>query len=268
MYRFLFATILILGAMSGPNTAQAQGVGAAEELAKKLSNPISSLISVPYQFNYDRGLGAAGIGTRTTVNLQPVAPFSIGDNWNVISRTIIPFIDQKDVVPGTRQSGIGDIVQSFFFSPKAPTAGGLIWGAGPVFLLPTGGSGLSADQFAAGVTGVVLKQNGPWTYGALANHLWSVGDTSNGTKISTTFVQPFLVYNTKNLWTFALNTEATYDWINDEATVPVNLTATKLIKIAGQPVSVGGGVKYWADSPPGGPDKWGARLLVTFLFPK
>lgn len=234
----------------------------------QLSNPISSLISVPYQFNYDRGLGATGTGTRATVNLQPVAPFSISDNWNVISRTIIPFVDQKDIVPGTRQSGVGDVVQSFFFSPKAPTAGGMIWGAGPVFLLPTGASGLGADQFAAGVTGVVLKQNGPWTYGALANHLWSVGDTAGGTKMSATFFQPFLVYNTKNLWTFALNTEATYDWINDQATVPVNLTATKLIKIAGQPVSVGGGIKYWADSPAGGPDGWGARLMVTFLFPK
>jgi hypothetical protein len=267
MNRLIAAAVVTFGMLPGEMSAQSEG-SAAGDLAKQLSNPISSLISVPYQYNYDSGLGATGTGTKTTVNIQPVIPFSISENWNLISRTILPVISQKNVVPGTAQSGIGDVVQSFFFSPKAPTAGGLIWGVGPVFMLPTGSTGLSADQFAAGVTGVVLKQNGPWTFGALANQLWSVGDTSGGTKISTSFVQPFVSYNTKNLWTFTLNTEATYNWLNDDAAVPINLTATKLIKIAGQPVSVGGGVRYWADSTTGGPDGWGARLLVTFLFPK
>jgi hypothetical protein len=265
MLKFLSASIVALGLIAGPNAALAQAPDAGD-LAKELSNPISSLISVPYQFNYDEGLGAAGIGKRTTVNLQPVAPFSISENWNVISRTILPFIDQRDVVPGTRQSGIGDVVQSVFFSPKEPTAGGLIWGVGPVFLLPTGTNGLSANQFATGLTSVVLKQSNGWTYGALANHLRSVG--GGGTNISTTFVQPFLSYTTAGLWTYGLNAEATYDWISNQAAVPVNLTATKLTKIAGQPVSLGGGVRYWADSAPGGPSGWGARVLVTFLFPK
>jgi len=267
MFRFRFMAVAAAGLLSSANTVQAQDSDAGD-LAKQLSNPISSLISVPYQFNYDSGLGATGTGSRTTVNVQPVIPISISDNWNLISRTIIPFISQTNVVPGTSQSGLGDVIQSFFFSPKAPTASGLIWGVGPVLLLPTGGTGLSADQFGAGVTGVVLKQTGPWTVGALANHIWSVGDTTGGTKISTTFVQPFVSYGTKNLWTFTLNSETTYDWINDDAGVPVNLMASKLIKVAGQPVSVGGGVRYWADSTAGGPDGWGARFMITFLFPK
>ncbi len=262
MNKLIVAAVVALGMLPVRSMAQESGGG---DLAKQLSNPIASLISVPFQFNYDEGLGAAGTGERTTVNVQPVVPFSISENWNLISRTILPVIDQRDVVPGTRQSGIGDVVQSFFFSPKAPTAGGLIWGAGPVFLLPTGSNGLSANLFAAGLTGVALKQSGPWTYGALANHMWSVGGS---TTLSTTFVQPFVAYNTPNLWTFGANTEVTYDWVNKDAAVPINLTATKLIKIAGQPVSIGGGVRYWADSTATGPDGWGARLLVTFLFPK
>ncbi|NIZ60665.1 hypothetical protein DL239_06705 [Sedimentitalea sp. CY04] len=242
-------------------------IAGAQKLAKQLSNPVASLISVPYQFNYDEGLGASGNGHRTTMNLQPVVPISIGANWNLISRTIIPFIDQKDVVPGTRQSGIGDVVQSFFFSPKEPTSGGLIWGAGPAFLLPTGESGLSSEKFAAGITGVVLKQSGPWTYGALANHLWDVSG-SGSADINNTFFQPFVSYTTPTAWTFALNTEATYDWSADEASVPVNFTVTKLTQIAGNPVSVGGGVRYWADSAPNGPSGWGGRVSLTFLFPK
>lgn len=176
-------------------------------------------------------------------------------------------ISQEDFTPGTSQSGIGDVVQSFFFSPKAPTASGWIWGAGPVFLLPTATDGaLGQDQFGAGITGVALKQVGPWTYGALANHIWDVGGGS--TDINATYFQPFISYITPDKWTFSLNTEMTYDWNTDSANVPINVTATKLINIGNRPISIGGGLRYYADSPAGGADGWGARMIVTYLFPK
>jgi hypothetical protein len=267
MFRILFGVAIALPLALGAEVAFAQG--SDSELAQQLSNPIASLISVPFQFNFDQGLGAAETGKRTLVNFQPVVPFPIGEDWNVISRTIIPFIDQRDVVPGTSQSGIGDTVQSFFFSPKAPTAGGLVWGVGPVFLLPTGSSGLSANQFAAGVTGVALKQTGPWTIGVLANQLWSVGSATGGTKISATFFQPFLNYGTANAWTFAINSETSYSWIaGEDASTVVNLTVSKIVKIAGAPVSLGAGARYWADSTAASPKGWGGRISVTFLFPK
>ncbi len=238
----------------------------ASDLAQELTNPVASLISVPFQFNYDTGYGPNGDGRRTFLNLQPVVPISLGEDWNLISRTILPVIDQSDVIPGSSQTGIGDVLQSLFFSPKAPTAGGVIWGVGPAFLLPTGGQNLGADQWAAGVTGVALKQSGGWTYGVLANHLWDVGGGS--TDISSSFVQPFLTYTTPTAWTFALNSETTYDWIANDTALPVNLTATKLVTIGQQPISIGGGVRYWVDSTTNGPDGWGARLMVTLLFPK
>jgi hypothetical protein len=241
----------------------------SRDLAKQLSNPVASLISVPLQFNLDDGLGALEDGSRTTINLQPVVPISLNEDWNLISRTVIPYISQKDVTgPGENQSGFGDVVQSFFFSPKAATAGGWIWGAGPVVYLPVGANSFSADQWGLGVTAVALRQQNGWTYGALANHIWGIDPDAGDDALSATFVQPFLSFTTKDAWTFALNTESTYDWNTESWTVPVNLTVSKLVMLGSQPISIGAGVRHWADSPEGGPEGIGYRVSVSFLFPK
>jgi hypothetical protein len=41
-----------------------------------------------------------------------------------------------------------------------------------------------------------------------------------------------------------------------------------MFKIGGLPIQLAAGVRYWAESPEGGPEDWGARLQLTFLFPK
>lgn len=265
MTRLKVAIALMLAA-AGPALAQDD----AAELAKKLSNPVAALISVPMQLNFDQDIGAARRGERWSLNLQPVIPMDLDRNWNLISRTIVPVVSQKEIVPGAgSQFGLGDTVQSFFFSPKAPTAGGWIWGAGPVLLLPTGTDDLlSAKKWGAGPTAVMLKQAHGWTYGALGNHLWSFAGDSQRTSISSTFIQPFISYTTPDAWSFGFNSESTYDWKARQWTLPLNLTATKVTRIGGQLVSVGGGLRYWADGPQTAPHGWGARFVVTLLFPK
>jgi hypothetical protein len=162
-------------------------------IAKQLSNPVAALISVPFQLNWDDNFGPDDEGSKLTLNIQPVIPISLNDKWNLISRTILPVVSQDDIFPGAGdQFGIGDTVQSMFFSPKAPTASGWIWGVGPVFLLPTATDDLlGGEKWGAGPTGVALKQTGPWTYGALFNHIWSFAGDSNRNDINSTFLQPF-----------------------------------------------------------------------------
>ena len=167
------------------------------------------------------------------------------------------------------ESGIGDIVQSIFFSPKEPTSGGIIWGVGPVFLVPTASEDvLGGEKWGIGPTAVALKQDGPWTYGMLVNHIESVAGEDNRADISASFVQPFVSYITKTKTTIGFSSESTYDWEGEQWSVPVNFTVNQLLKFGSQIIQVGGGVRYWADSPDNGAEGWGARLQLTFLFPK
>ena len=256
------ALMLVAGLTSFPAFAQHD----ADDLAKKLSNPVAALISVPFQYNYDQTYGSDGY--RHNLNIQPVAPFQISEHWNVISRTILPVTYQKDAVPGTDQAGIGDITQSFFFSPREPGPSGVIWGMGPALLLPTGTDDLGADTWAAGPTFVVLKQDHGWTYGALANHLADVAGTgSRRADISSTFLQPFVSKAFNGGRTLTFNLESTYDWKASQWTVPFNVQYAKVTRLGGQMLSYQGGVRVYLETPRGGPD-WGLRFAVTLLYPK
>ena len=246
------------------------GGAAAQEgasLAQQLSNPVADLISVPFQLNYDTNIGADDGGSRWTLNIQPVIPMSLSADWNLISRTIVPVVSTDGIPMGAgSRTGLGDTIQSFFFSPKEPTEAGWIWGAGPVFLLPTSTDDrFGAGEWGAGVTGVALRQEGPWTFGALANH---IVDINAATDINASFIQPFLSYTTPTAWTYTVNTETTYDWDADQWSVPVNVAVSKLTTIGNRPVSFTGGARYWAESTPAGPEGWAARFVVTLLYPK
>jgi len=262
--KFLGAVALL--SASGMVAAQEAGdapAASADDLARQLSNPVASLISVPIQYNYDQTFGDDG--HRNLINVQPVIPISISEDWNMISRTIFPIVSQQDVIPGTDQFGLGDVVQSLFFSPKEPTASGLIWGIGPAVLLPTATNDfLGADTWAAGPTAVVLRQQGKWTVGALANHLV---DVSGDAEISATFVQPFVSMSLGKGRTLGLNTESTYDWEAEQWNVPINISFSKVSRIGSQLVSFAGGVRGYVETPDGGPD-WGVRFALTLLYPK
>jgi hypothetical protein len=267
--RSRIAAALLTLAPAGAVAQETPNPADADHLAKQLSNPVADLISVPLQLNYDEGYGTGGDGKRLTLNVQPVAPFSLNEDWNVISRTILPIIHQDDVISDESETGTGDTTQSFFFAPRKPTAAGWIWGVGPAFLLPTASENeLGTEKWGIGPTAVLLKQTADgWTYGALVNHLVSVAGDDDRTDVNSTFLQPFLSKAFGQGRTVTVNFESTYDWEGEAWNLPMNFTYTKVTRIGGQMLSFAGGARYYFETPAGGPD-WGLRFVVTLLYPR
>lgn len=264
MFRLIAPAAVLLATT---HTAHAQ---TAPDLTQLPSNPIANMVSVPFQLNYDTGLGIDGDGTRATLNVQPIIPISLGEKWNLISRTIVPFVQQDH--PRNRNfevSGVGDTVQSFFLSPKALTKGGWNWGAGAVVRAPTASDPrLGLDQWAVGPTAVAvtLTDNG-WVLGTLVNHLWSVSGDSHVPAINHTFVQPFVTKGLGGPYSISANLEGTYAWTQRRWHIPLNVTFNKMTRLGSQRVLLQGGLRYQMVAPETAGD-WGVRMMVTFLYPR
>jgi hypothetical protein len=262
-----FACALPLHAATVAPTVTTSADAQQAKLAMELNNPVAALISMPLQSNWDFGIGPND-AYQYTLKVQPVIPIAINEEWNIISRTILPVIDAESPAPGIDSvSGLGNTTQSFFLSPEKKTEDGLIWGAGPIILVPTATDDLlGSNRWGAGPTALALKQTDGWTYGILANQLWSFGgggvDATNAT-----YLQPFISYTTKTHTTFALNSESTYDWESSQWSIPLNLMVSQLVKIGELPVQFQAGIRNYVEGPDDGPN-WGLRFTVTFLLPK
>lgn len=245
-----------------PTIAAAQS---ADDLAKQTQNPVASLISVPLQGNWDFGLGERE-AVATLLNVQPVMPFGITKDTNIILRVIMPLTSQP-ASDGTRINGLGDIVATAFFSPAK--SGRVIWGAGPVFLLPAAtNTSLGSEKFGIGPSVVALTQPGNWTVGVLFNQIWSVSGANDRDDVNSTFLQPFANYNLGAGLSVGATIEATANWEADQAwTAPLLFNISKVTLLGKRPVSFQLAAGPTIASPEGGAD-WRFRLAATFLFPR
>lgn len=270
-----FSVIIVLTALLAPRILVAQqaekpasppNADEAAELAKKLANPIASLISVPFQNNTFYGVGPYK-GTINTMNFQPVVPFKLNENLNLITRYIIPVMTQYDITgENTSQSGLSDATISAFLSPSK-THNGLTWGAGAAFLVPTATNQyLGFGKWGVGPTAVVLKQANGFTYGALANQIWSVAGQADRANVSQLFVQPFFTYNWKSGAGIGAVGSLTQNWETKIFASSIALPVSGITKLGKQIVQLAVGPQIPISGPNRGDFGWRAQL--TLIFPK
>jgi len=262
--RALFATASLAFLAIASPLAVAQDKA---ELAQKTENPLADLITFPLQHNWDFGIGPLG-AMKYTVKLQPIVPFSLGTNWCLLSRTIMPFTWAEAAVPGDHDTyGLEDTSLSLFLSSRHTGLGGLTWGLGPAFLLPTAtDDDLGDGRWGAGPTLAVSKQSGGWTGYILTRHVWSFAGSGDRPYVSQTLLQPSLSHTFRSHTTVGLNTEAQYDWHSQDWAVPLNLSVSQMFKAGKLPIKLTLGGRFYAERPAGGPD-WGLRFTITFLSP-
>lgn len=259
-----FSTLVLPFVISSLAGAPAFADGSKPSLSQQLANPIANLTSVPIQYNVLFGAGPDKKGTISVVDIQPVIPIRLNEDWNLITRTILPLAATNNLSDLADARGLGDTQASLFLSPEKTGPGGLIWGVGTVINLPTATDPLlGTGKWGAGPTAVALVQNETWTVGALANQLW----TFDSDEINKSFVQPWVTYDVKNGWSISATSQSSYDWNSGEWTVPINVGIAKLFDVGKQPVQFQVGGAYRLAGPADAP-LWGLQSTLTFLFPK
>jgi hypothetical protein len=240
-----------------------------EDLAKETQNPVSDLISVPFESNFNFGVGPND-DLQYILYVQPVVPFRLSEDWNLITRTIIPLIDQPELGPGVGDVfGLGDIQLSQFLSPAK--SGALIWGIGPIFQFPTAtDDALGSDKWSAGPTAAALTIRGPWVAGALVNHLWSFAGDDDRADVNQTLIQPIVNYNLPGGWFLSSVPYITANWEkdgDDRWTVPIGIGVGKVHRFGTQPVSLQL-TPYYNVVRPDDAAEWTLQFRINLLFPK
>ena len=260
---FIFSLIFTI-----PLLAQDEQKPAADDaaaIAKKLANPIGALISLPFQNNMDIGIGDYN-GSRNTLNIQPIVPFSLNAKYSLITRYIVPVIAQYDITgEDTRQSGLADALVSGWIS-NAVVKNGFVWGVGAAFLIPTATDDLlGTKKFGVGPTVIVLQQKNGWTYGALANQIWSVAGDADRSDVNQMYIQPFITHNWKSGAGLTVNSETTFNWEANTTNSYINIMAGGLTKFGKQLVQLQVGPRIQVAAPEGARSPFGVRAAVIFV---
>lgn len=246
----------------------------AAELAKAAQNPIADLISLPFQNNTNFNFGPQE-KTQNVLNIQPVIPVQLSQDWLMVTRTIFPVISQPGFAPGDdREFGLGDTLFTAFLSPQnqAWWIGDWLWGVGPAILLPTSTDDrLGPGEWGVGPSAVLLTTPGPWVIGALVNNVWSIGADSDQSTVNLFTGQPFINYNLDGGWYLVSAPIITANWEADSDntwTVPIGGGVGRIFPIGRQPVNVSLQSYYNIESPDTIGPEWSIRLAFQLLFPQ
>ena len=240
-----------------------------QTLVTEALNPVSKMIKVPFQNDFDFDVGPNKV-TKYTLNIEPIIPFTLNEDWNLITRTVIPIISQPSAGPGlASMAGLGDINPSIFLSPAAKGRH-QFWGIGPTFTFPTGTSPqLTSGQWSLGPSAVYMTTPGRWMIGVVANQQWSVGGWGDR-NVNSTYIQPMLIYHLPKGWYLTSIPVITANWEADSGnrwTVPMGGGSGKIVKLGRLPLNFQLQAFYNVERPHDGPD-WQLRFQILFLFPK
>jgi hypothetical protein len=248
---------LIVAGLSTPSRAQSAAeplIGdnakseSSSDLARQIQNPVGDLISLPLQNNVNFGYGPRG-GTQNVLQAQPVIPFHVSDDWNVITRTIVPVVWNPDASPiPTVPVGIAPTSFTAFLVPRHDINGWL-WGAGPVVQFPTiSSTTLGSSVWGGGPSAAIVCSTGPWVTGALFNNIWSLGGTCGpfGAGYSAFLFNPFAAYNLDNGWYLSSSPNVTANWQIEGTkwTVPIGGGAGRVFHMGDQPVDLSVGAYH------------------------
>jgi len=273
----VFLGVLLISSIAGNAYAAKLGDGIlepgenrTEELARAAQNPVASMISLPFQNNSNFNFGPQE-KTQNVMNIQPVLPFELNDEWNLITRTILPVVSQPGFSPGQdRENGIGDTLFTAFLSPK--DSGDWIWGAGPVLLLPTSSDDrLGAGEWGAGPSAVFLTMQGPWVIGSLFSNVWSFSHDDNDDKVNAFTWQYFINYNLDDGWYLTTAPIITANWEADSDnkwTIPLGGGVGRVFRVGKQNINTSVQAYYNVETPDDFGADWQLRMQLQFLFPK
>jgi hypothetical protein len=240
-------------------------------LAKDAKNPFADLVNL--QLFYDANLAVSPANnTQQVLTLQPLVPVHLDKDWIIITRTILPLIDQPGAAPGQDWvRGAGDTQFAALLSPAR--VGSLDWGIGPVFQLPTASnSALGQGKWGAGPAAGVQWTGTQWTVGLVALNIWSFAGSGSRPAVNQLQLQPSVNYTFKdnpNRY-LSFGPTITADWTASASqrwTVPVSLGIGQLMKLGHQSVNIQT-TAYYNVVAPSGASQWTLELLVQFLFPE
>ncbi|PIF34475.1 hypothetical protein CLU81_5122 [Flavobacterium sp. 9] len=263
--RLLCITIFVVSLKASGQETPAKSGASAQELADKLANPVASLISVPLQNNLLYGIGPYN-GSKYTINIQPVIPFKLSDNLNLITRYILPVVDQRDITgENTHEFGLSDATVTAFFAPKTK---GIIFGVGPAFLVPTATEKfLGTEKFGVGPSVLVMHQGKGLSIGFIANQIWSVAGNQDRTDFNQFYTQIFLTHSYKSGASLGITSEITQNWEGKSTLVTISPNIGAVTKLGDQVVQFAIMPLIPIVGPRESRPDWGLRAVLAFVFP-
>jgi hypothetical protein len=246
---------------------QAQQGPSAPDLAQALLNPVTNVINVSFEHNFEFARDSARTMTYTG-NVVPVVPFRLDETWSLITRAVVPFISARSLEAGGERSvGVGDIVGTVLLSRERASSG-WFWGVGPTIVFPSATNRrVGSGKWSAGPSAGVLRQEGGWTFTLLTSQVWSFAGDPRRPRVSTAYLESIAAFTASTGTTLGVGTTSFYNSTSRQWTVPVELSVTQIVTIGRRPLSIGLAGRYGLTHPADDP-AWGLGLALALLFPK